>query len=405
MISFLVSLCAGLLLCFSQASFTRNTSLYSFEECVNDKQHSYLSARHIEAGGIGYDKGYTSLDAFFAPDPKPLSLIPFLDLRGHVFNNGQLAANVGIGIRRMNENLVLGFNAYYDYRNAQRNHYNQVGFGLEMLGRRYDFRVNGYVPIDRNAVVPYLTEFAEFAGHEMIVLQQYQIAMKGAQAEAGVYFGKSRWCDFYAAAGAYYFKGTIGPQTWGGKARFMATFKKYWTLELSNSYDKTFHNRFQCSLTFTLPLGGESFRKQTNNADYCDEPDVLFSRMVQPVQRQEIVVEESLDRCAAAIDPVTGQPYNFVFVDNNSNSLGTYESPYPTLALAQANSKAGDIIYVFPGDGTTKGMDAGITLKTQQKLWGSGIDYTLSASQGSIVIPAHSSSAPTMTNTSGDGLL
>ncbi|MCF7806848.1 MAG: right-handed parallel beta-helix repeat-containing protein, partial [Simkaniaceae bacterium] len=70
----------------------------------------------------------------------------------------------------------------------------------------------------------------------------------------------------------------------------------------------------------------------------------------------------------------------------------------PTLALAQANSKPGDIIYVFPGDGSTTGMNAGITLKAAQKFWGSGVSYTLQTNQGTVILPAQSSSAPKITN-------
>jgi len=130
--------------------------------------------------------------------------------------------------------------------------------------------------------------------------------------------------------------------------------------------------------------------------------------MVQPVEKEEIIVVGTKRKCIPALNPATGQPYNFVFVNNRSNSLGTYESPYPTLALAQENSDINDIIYVFPGDGTTAGMDAGITLKYKQKLWGSGINHTLQTAQGDFIIPAQSTTAPQITNTDidteGDGI-
>ena len=95
-------------------------------------------------------------------------------------------------------------------------------------------------------------------------------------------------------------------------------------------------------------------------------------------------------------------PYFFVFVDNTSSSNGTYESPYHSLAQAQDNSSPNDIIYVFPGDGTTTGMDSGISLQANQKFWGSGISHSIQTSEGTISIPAQSSSSPTITNTNID---
>ena len=121
--------------------------------------------------------------------------------------------------------------------------------------------------------------------------------------------------------------------------------------------------------------------------------------MLQPVDRQEIIVMDKKRKKTVAINPATGTPYFFVFVDNTSSSNGTYESPYHSLAQAEANSSTNNIIYVFPGDGTTTGMDSGIVLKANQKLWGSGMSHLIQTSKGTISIPAQSAFAPTITNT------
>ncbi|MDR3478403.1 MAG: right-handed parallel beta-helix repeat-containing protein [Gammaproteobacteria bacterium] len=403
MISFLITL-LGSLICFTAMTFAGDISSQSSEFLLSDKQHCRTSIRHIEGGGIGYNHGYTTLEGFFAPDPKSWDLMPFLDLRGHVFDDGKVAANAGIGLRKIMGCKAYGLNAYYDYRNTKKINYNQVGFGLEALGKRCDFRINGYLPVGKKITSPYHSKFTGFVDYSMIISQKYQFATNGgANAELGFHFGKTRLFDFYAATGAYYFSEKIGPQIWGGKGRLVARFKEYVTVELSNSYDKVFHNRFQGQLTFTLPFGG-SHVKQKDPYNSCDTTDVLFSRMIQPVKREEIIVSHHRNKCSAAIDPTTGRPLHFVFVDNTSHSNGTYESPFPTLALAQENSGINDIIYVFPGDGTTKGMDAGIILQHNQKFWGSGTNHSIQASQGNIIIPAQSSFAPKMTNIAGDGI-
>ncbi|NNM43150.1 MAG: hypothetical protein HKM07_02260, partial [Chlamydiae bacterium] len=286
---------------------------------------------------------------------------------------------------------------YYDYRNAGRFNSNQIGVGLETLGKLFDFRINGYLPVGTKISDPYDTTFKTFSGNYMLLSQKYQSAMKGANAELGFHFGKSKWFDFYAAAGPYYFIGKITPATWGGKARIAGTLKDILTLEISDSYDRTFHNRFQGQISLNFSFGPKSKIKEQGRS--CKVANTLNDRMLQPVERQEIIVIDKRRKNAIATDPATGRPYFFVFVDNTSSSNGTYESPYHSLAQAQDNSSPNNIIYVFPGDGTTKGMDSGISLKANQKFWGSGVSHSLQTSQGLISIPAQSSSSPTITNT------
>lgn len=362
-----------------------------------NKMYSRTTLRHIEGGGIGYKNGYTTLEAFLASDPNLYNTTVFLDFRSHVFNSGRWAANAGIGIRSVWQNRVYGVNAYYDYRNGERFDSNQLGAGFESLGELFDFRINGYLPFGKMTSNSYDTGFGGFSGNNLFLLQKYQSAMKGADAEIGFHFGGFRAFDFYAAVGPYYFKGKSTSSAWGGKARISGTYNDMLSVEFSNSYDKTFHNNFQAQVSLRFNFGGESYyNEQTCMCNFFND------LMLQSVNRQEIIVMDTSKKRKAAIDPATGQPYFFVFVDNTSSSSGTYESPYHTLAQAQENSSPNNIIYVFPGDGTTTGMDSGITLKSNQKFWGSGVSHLLQTTQGTILIPALTSSSPTITNTNFD---
>ncbi len=385
--------CAAILSGFATAHAEKKT-------CTDGKQHYRTTIRHIESGGIGYKDGYTTFEAFLASDPSQWTITPFLDARGHVFNNGKWAANAGAGLRTLWKNRAYGINTYYDYRNTGRFHSNQIGAGLETLGELFDFRINGYLPVGIKTSNPYATTFGTFSGNYMFVSQKYQSAMKGADAEFGFHFGKPESFDFYVAAGPYYFIGKKDPATWGGKARIAGSFKDILTLEISDSYDRTFHNKFQGRISLSFSFGPKSKVKQQGRT--CKVANTLNDRMLQPVGRQEIVVIHNTRKNTVAIDPVSGLPYFFVFVDNTSSSDGTYESPYHSLAQAQGNSSPNNIIYVFPGDGTTKGMDSGISLKANQKFWGSGVSHSIQTSKGMIFIPAQSSSLPTITNTNID---
>lgn len=370
------------------------------ETCPKGKKQYRTTLRHIESGGIGYNDGYTTLEVFAASDPGQWTIIPFFNGKGHVFNNGKWAANVGAGLRTLLGNRAYGINGYYDYRNARRFNSNQIGIGLETLGELFDFRINGYLPIGAKISSPYDPLFKTFSGNNMLISQKYQSAMKGADVEFGFHIGKTKFCDFYAAAGPYYFNGKVDPITWGGKARISGRFKDILTLEISDSYDKTFHNKFQGQISLTFSFGPKSKVKPYGRT--CKKANALNDRMLQPVSRQEIIVINKPTKNTVAIDPSTGLPYFFVFVNNTSSSDGTYENPYHNLAQAQNNSSPNNILYVFPGDGTSRGMDSGITLKANQKFWGSGISHSLQTSQGIISIPAQSSSFPIITNTNFD---
>ncbi len=69
------------------------------------------------------------------------------------------------------------------------------------------------------------------------------------------------------------------------------------------------------------------------------------------------------------------------YVNNDDpGNAGTSSAPFDTLAQAQAASGAGHTIFVFDGDNTTTGLDAGITLKDNQRLLGEAATLQIGAS-------------------------
>jgi hypothetical protein len=90
-------------------------------------------------------------------------------------------------------------------------------------------------------------------------------------------------------------------------------------------------------------------------------------------------------------------------VNNKSDDgNGTFEDPFGSLLGAQNGSSPGDVIYVFPGDGTTRGMDQGINLQDNQQFLGSGLPYTFNSKFGLETIPAQSKTYPIITNLNGN---
>ena len=79
----------------------------------------------------------------------------FLNPRTAITDHDAEEANLGLGYRQLlpKQNLILGANVYYDYRDTGYSHYDQWGFGLELLSPWIDARANYYDPDDQKTVV------------------------------------------------------------------------------------------------------------------------------------------------------------------------------------------------------------------------------------------------------------
>jgi len=382
--------------------------------CMPDIEPHQINVRHTEHKGIGYNRGYTTLEGLFTFSRD--KYIPFLDLRGHVFDDGRLAANAGIGTRYVLDpsKSMVGINTYYDYRNLKHAHFNQWGVGLEGFYGRWELRLNGYLPVGTKRVVSdhHLNgiTFKKFQGNNLWINENYTdkviAAKKGGDLEIGVHpFKIMRDYDCLIAAGPYYFGGE-GASGWGGKVRLKVEFAKYLFVELADSYDKVFHNRFQGTLMLSLPFGGKKcYPKKTRNAatSDCFADNIMAWRGVQPVQRQEIIVAKKQTQSyiidPIAINPATDDPVFITFVNNQDIFAGdgTFEHPYSTLANAQANTGQGDVIYVFAGDGTA--YTDGWFLLDGQRFLGSAAAHDFSTTKGTVTVPIQTNLFPLIANT------
>lgn len=365
------------------------------------KPPMWVTVRHIDPNGIGYHPGYTTIEAFISPfEPLCDAWIPFIDVRGHVFNNGKWAANAGLGLRYLTGCSVWGANVYYDYRKTKHFHYNQVGVGLEWLGQVWEARINGYLPVGKTEKFFSRFRFDRFRGNSLILSRKREFAMKGFNAEVGYHWDCWECFPLYFAAGPYYLEGK-GRVAWGGKLRARVDLWDCAYVQGNISYDKVFKWIGQAEIGITFGFGC-SRQIKTRCGNCCDTALTLSDRSLQPVDRFEIIAVDEHRVRKEAINPFTGQPWFFIFVNNLSSSHGTFESPFPTLLQAQNASRPNDAIYVFPGDGTTRGMDAGITLQNGQWFLGAGNTQIIPTTVGNIVIPPLASIQPKITNTAGD---
>ncbi len=357
--------------------------------CIADQTASRLILKHREHNGVGYDTGYSTLQAFLAPSWKN-GFMPFIDLRGHVFDDQKFATNAGVGLRYDFSKYTFGGNFYIDYRNATHLNPFQLAGGLEFLSDTFDIRANGYGPFT-NASYKAPLSFVEFMGNRAQFKQKAKAALPAIEAEIGSPIGqRCQKINLYAALGPYYlFKRTVSGvnlgNAIGGKGRLVTDYRSLINFAVDATYDKIFKWTVQGTAAISIPLGHQ--QKQGNYKFLCQARNQL-------PYRDEIIPIDSGSKKRTA-------PFNIIFVNNTSSSNGTFESPYPTLALAETNSSAGDVIYVFPGDGTTTGMDSGISLKSSQRFHGSGSPMDL---DGFIVPTQTIGHMPKIENTAGNAI-
>ncbi|MBS0625649.1 MAG: right-handed parallel beta-helix repeat-containing protein [Verrucomicrobia bacterium] len=398
-------------------------------KCDLGSHSMQIGVRHSQGEGIGYHRGYTTLEGFLSPGHCVGGVAPFLDLRGHVFNNGKFAANTGLGLRYLTNSIAWGINSYYDYRNTHEFHYNQWGAGLEVIGSFWSINVNGYLPVGKKKSafydpliegVPTIPSFAFFQGNQMFITlsgsqglaAKREFAFKGLDTKFVVRAIEKGLMAIDLGIGPYFYEGYYKKYAAGGEANITIRISDYLTVSGTGSYDNLFHLRGQGSIGISIPFGPRNF-ENCRKEQPCKIPKFFNSRLTRGSNRNEIVVVDTHRKILAtatdgpvevAINPATGAPYIFWFVDNTSHSDGTFESPFPTIQEALAVAQTDDAIYVYPGDNTPYDVD-NITLLDGQYFLGSGFDQTVATTVGTITIPAQSTLSPNIENTMGGTMI
>ena len=249
-----------------------------------------LCLQHVEGKGLGYSEGYSSLDLFLVEPFFYPSFSFFVDLRGHVFNNGRHAGNAGAGLRGFNKCLVWGINGYYDYTHSRHQPYCQWALGMELLGRSWELRINAYFPYGTTS---------RFL-HEGLHLNRAEAAMRGVDSEIGYRYCCGR-LNLYVGAGPYFYYGHTAAMRHvfhrksfsaaGGRASVHALFFEHVTLDGWVTCDTRFSWGGQVCLGIDVPfdlLVREPCCRRTYND--CS----LESKLSYPVYRNEIVVTKRI---------------------------------------------------------------------------------------------------------------
>lgn len=126
---------------------------------------------------------------FFLPLSQDAHTLVFSNLRARFDDQSGYEGNFGVGVRRMLDNgWNLGAYGYWDHRRSGTgNFFDQATLGIESLGRDWELRANGYLPVGTRAYTLGNDSTAVISGASVQVTTttREERALKGIDAEIG----------------------------------------------------------------------------------------------------------------------------------------------------------------------------------------------------------------------------
>lgn len=237
-------------------------------------------------------------DLFFPIAQDARSLI-FANLRGRFDDNSSHEGNFGLGLRQMRENgWNLGAYGYFDRRRSDTgNYFNQATLGAEALGRDWDFRANGYLPLGTSVRDLGTASSAAISGAaiQVTTTTREERALKGFDAELGwraPLFDSEGPRQLRLYLGGYHFSGG-GITVQGPRMRAELSMTRLpWFgrdadlfLSAEAQDDSARGSQTFVSLRLRIPLGKEVSRSRRLNAQK--------RRMTAPIVRDVDIVTQS----------------------------------------------------------------------------------------------------------------
>lgn len=343
----------------------------------------------VEVGGrLGTERSIGVTEAWV-----PLSQGPDRVLYGDIRVMGDDAENhewnLGIGYRQLIENgqVALGAHGWVDRRETDRGStFHQVTVGVEFMSKNVDALFNAYLPANQSysyttpntgSAAPYL------AGNGILydtngTLKEFPL--KGFDVEFSVPLPmfERQLESVRLAGGGFAFHGDDDTETLrGGRIRLNTDITR--DLQVGMRFEKDNLRGSQGFLEATLrfPFGNKASSKVHGLRGRLDESPVRDIDVISAARVTDTGIGKPV------LSNVDGQAQRVFHVDNTAapGGDGSLESPFNTLAAANAAANGvGDVIYVNSGDGTTVGMNQGVTLAQRgQALIGSGRAFVYDA--------------------------
>lgn len=339
----------------------------------------WVSANYAEQG-LGYEGSYLTLGAKTRLFEDALDGRWLFEGRGHISEEGGFFGNFGLervfSVKAAGADVSLG--AWFDYDD------DQSGFAfadtLESWGisgkiktRHWDLYANGYFPIgDSDSTQGDPTGGTSFFGNSIAIVPGIDSALQGFDVTIRTRPSQLAFLNGSFDFGGYGYESDVVDFFGGGRIRLNLQLLRGAIVTGELNYDDRFDVTGLLGITFLWGSGGGRGHEYSG-----------IGRDLDRTVRNDHIVRFN-QNVIAAIDPDTGLPYNVIHVDNTAdpNGDGSFESPFDSLADAEAGSNPDDIIFVDVGDGTTTNLDTGIALQDGQLFLGEGVQHLIPIANG-----------------------
>ena len=357
--------------------------------------------------GLGYNGSYLSLGG------KTRLFQDRLD--GRWLLEGQLNQSIEddggffttVGIERVfslsSANTDISFGGFYTYdgddQQSFSDGFNQLGISAAIKSRRVDLLANGYFPINTKSFSSGdLTGQQIFVGNNIALQPGLENALQGFDVTLRTRPKQLAFANGYVDLGGYHYDSEDDLVSSFGGARLRVGIQLINSLNLiaEVNQDERFDTTGVLSASWTFGNNSSGF-----GSEYAG-----LARDLEQTTRNDHIVRFSQD-LVVAINPLTGQPFNVIQVNNTQDGMGdgTIESPFATLAEAENASVVNDVIFVDVGDGTDTGYQNGIALKDNQRLLSTGGFQTIREADGTLVVLTTGTTGATISNAGGNAVV
>ena len=305
-----------------------------------------------------------------------------------------------LGIERVfsvsSANADISFGAFYTYDGDDQqtfsDGFNQLGVSTAIKSQYFDVIANGYFPINTKAfTLGDPTGVQNFVGNNISLQAGIENALQGFDVTLRTRPKQLAFVNGYVDFGGYHYdsEDDLVNNFAGGRLRLGFQLINGLRVAAEVNQDERFDTTGALSASWSFG---------NNSSGYGSEYAGL-ARDLEKFARNDHIVRFSQD-LIVAINPLTGQPFNVIHANNTQDGTGdgTAESPFATLAEAEAGSSINDVIFVNVGDGTDRGYQDGITLQNNQQLLSSLGTQFVQNSDGTLVAVSTGGTGATISN-------